>query len=796
MKQLLCLSTSFLFCFFSLSAKAQKHTISGYISDAETGEMLIGANLYDFKSESGTVSNTYGFYSLTLEADSVYLTASYVGYQPQTFALYLNKDAQIDISLSPSVSLQTVEVVASAEGDPIEERTQMSSVSIPVQQIKKLPAFLGETDVLKALQLLPGVQSGGEGQSGLYVRGGSPDQNLILLDGVPVYNASHLFGFFSVFNPDALRDITLIKGGFPARYGGRLSSVLDINMKEGNLKEFKGSGSIGMVASKLTLEGPIITDKTSFIVSGRRTYIDLLARPLIKRGFESGGGEGVAGYYFYDMNAKVNHKFSDKDRLYLSFYSGRDKFYLESEERFGSDRYKQELGFGWGNITSAIRYNHLWGKRLFSNLTLTYSKYNFNTSADQEDTYTEQGETITDGFGVDYDSGIEDLAAKIDFDFVPNPQHFIRFGGSLIRHRFDPGTFTIGFQDADTKLDTTFGQQIVYANEFAFYAEDDFEIGSRFKVNAGLHFSGFAVENGKIYTSLQPRLGMRYLFPGSWALKGSFATMQQYVQFLTNENLSLPTDLWLPTTDRVKPQQSWQVAAGIAKTFRETYEVSLEGYYKQMDNVISYSEGASFISFGDWQDNVTQGDGEAYGAELLIRKKQGKLTGWVGYTLNWTWRRFDDINFGEKYPYKYDRRHDISIVGIYDFNDRVSLSATWVYGSGNAYTLGEAVYTGYFPGGVGENSYASGFFTQYFQERNNQRTPAYHRFDIGVSFSKQKRLYKRTWAFGFYNLYNRNNPFFLYLDTVPNDSGTGQRTALKQISIFPVIPYINWSFEF
>ncbi|MEM1220645.1 MAG: TonB-dependent receptor plug domain-containing protein, partial [Bacteroidota bacterium] len=779
------------------SLSAQKFTISGYLSDAETGEMLIGANVYDFQSESGTVSNTYGFYSITLPSDSVYLTFSYVGYQPQTFALNLTEDVKLDIALSSSLELETVEVVGTSEGEAIEQRTQMSTVSIPIKQIKKLPAFLGETDVLKALQLLPGVQSGGEGQSGLYVRGGSPDQNLILLDGVPVYNASHLFGFFSVFNPDAIRDVTLIKGGFPARYGGRLSSVLDINMKEGNMKEFKGSGSIGMVSSKLTLEGPIWKDRTSFIVSARRTYIDVLARPLIRAGFRSDGVDGVTGYYFYDMNAKVNHKFTEKDRLYLSFYSGRDKFYLTTEEAFDDDVYKQDIGFGWGNLTGAVRYNRVWGKRLFSNTTLTYSQYNFNTLADQEDTYTDgEGNRITEGFGINYDSGIRDFAAKIDFDFVPTPDHFIRFGANIINHQFDPGTFNVSFQDAESSLDTIFGQQIVNANEFALYVEDDFQIGDRLKINAGLHFSGFQVQNGELYTSLQPRLGIRYLLPGDVALKGSFASMQQYVQFLTNENLSLPTDLWLPTTDRVLPQQSWQVAAGIAKTFLDQYELSVEGYYKQLTNVLSYAEGASFISFGDWQDNVTQGNGESYGGEFLLRKKSGKLTGWIGYTLSWTWRQFDDINFGERYPYKYDRRHDLSIVGVYDINDRISLSATWVFGSGNAFTLGEATYTGFYEGGFEPNNYTATFFTQYFQTRNDQRTPSYHRADIGINFTKEKKRYTRTWSFGAYNLYNRNNPFFLYLDTVPVQGGTGQRTALKQVSLFPIIPYFNWSFEF
>lgn len=787
----------FLLLCSTLCLHAQKYTLSGYITDAETGEALIGANTYNFKSASGTVSNTYGFYSFTLPADSVYLTFSYIGYEPQTFALDLTKDVEMNVKLSSSVSLEVVEVTASKNGEAIEEQTQMSTVSIPVSQIKKLPAFLGETDILKALQLLPGIQSGGEGQSGLYVRGGSPDQNLILLDGVPVYNASHLFGFFSVFNTDAIRDVTLIKGGFPARYGGRLSSVLDIKMKEGNTKEIKGAGSIGVIASKFTLEGPIGSENTSFIVSARRTYIDILARPLIQAGFRADGDEGNAGYFFYDLNAKVNHKFSDKDRLFLSFYSGRDKFYLDLQENYDDgDTYITDIGFGWGNITSALRYNHVWGKRLFSNVTLTYSQYDFSTGARNKDTYTQGGETIVDEFSLNYSSGIQDYSAKVDFDFVPNPDHFIRFGASIIAHEFDPGTFNVLFADQEERIDTTFGQTVVNANEFAMFVEDDVKITDRLKVNAGLHFSGFGLKNGKVFTSLQPRVGARYLLPGNASLKASFATMQQYVQFLTNENLSLPTDLWLPTTERVLPQSSWQVAGGFAKTFRGQYEISIEGYYKQMKNVVSYTEGSSFVSFGDWQDNVTQGDGEAYGAEFLIRKTQGKLTGWVGYTLNWTWRSFPDINFGKRYPYKYDRRHDISVVGVYDFNERISLSGSWVFGSGNAYTLGEAVYSGYFPQGDGEFSFLDGFFTQYFTERNNQRTPSYHRFDIGINFTKQKRIWKRTWSFGAYNLYNRANPFFLYLDSVQNEAGTGQRTVLKQVSIFPIIPYVNWSFVF
>ena len=792
------LTTLAVLCTFASGYAQQKFTISGYVSDGETGEMLIGANVFDFRTEAGTTSNTYGFYSLTLPAeDSIYLTFTYTGFQPKTYALKLTQDLEMNVALGGSVELETFEVTAET-GNALEDRTQMSTVSIPIAEIKKLPAFLGETDILKALQLLPGVQSGGEGQSGLYVRGGSPDQNLILLDGVPVYNASHLFGFFSVFNTDALSNVELIKGGFPARYGGRLSSVLDIKMKEGNTKKLRGAGSIGLIASKLTLEGPIgKSEKTSFLVSGRRTYIDLLARPLIRAANRANGNEGSAGYFFYDGNAKINHRFSDRDRLYLSFYGGRDKFNFDLTENYNDgDRYEQETGFGWGNVTSALRYNRKWSPKLFSNVTLTYSEYDFNTRAFQKDRYTpfDEDEPIEEEFNLSYDSGIRDFAGKIDFDFVPNPNHYIRFGASAIHHRFDPGTFNVQFIDETSNLDTIFGQDLVRANELAVYVEDELKIGQRLTANVGVHASTFLVD-GESYTSVQPRLGLRYLTPNRLAIKASFATMQQNVQFLTNENLSLPTDLWLPSTERVNPQTSWQVAGGLAKTFRERYEVSLEGYYKQMKNVISYAEGASFITFGDWQDNVVQGDGEAYGAELLVRKKTGKLTGWIGYSLNWTWRQFDEINFGERFPFKYDRRHDLSIVGIYEFNERVSLSASWVFGSGNAYTLPEARYTGQFTNGFFFDPNPS-FSASFFQARNNERTPAYHRMDVGVSFKKQKKRYLRTWSFGAYNAYSRANPFFLYLTDRYNPQTDRTETQLRQVALFPIIPYVNWAFEF
>jgi len=800
------LRTSFLILFSLLyfatanAQSKQKYTISGYIEDATSGEKLISANAFDVKSGQGTVSNIYGFYSITLPTDSVVITFSYIGYQALEYRLLLDKDQVFNIKLEPELSLQEITVTASKAEESIEESSRMSTVDVPIAQIKKIPALLGEVDVLKALQLLPGVQSGGEGQSGLYVRGGSPDQNLILLDGVPVYNASHLFGFFSVFNADAVKDVKLTKGGFPARYGGRLSSVIEINMKEGNINEWHGAGSIGIVASKLTVEGPIKKDKTSIMLSGRRTYIDILTRPFIKKAFEEEGATGGAGYYFYDFNGKVNHKFSDKDRLYFSVYTGKDQFFSNIEETFDNDNVSAtDFGLGWGNLTSALRWNHLWNNKLFSNTTLTFSRYEFDLGARDFSGDNEESQE----FKLGYLSGIDDVAAKIDFDYVPNPSHFIRFGAGIINHTFKPGQFDIFFEEKEfgyaEKIDTTIGQPNVNAQEFSAYIEDDMKIGDNLKLNAGVHLSAFKLKD-KTYPSIQPRLSVRYMLPGNLALKGSYSMMRQYVQLLTNAGVGLPTDLWLPSTKRVKPQDSWQVALGLAKTLGKQYEVSVEGYYKEMTNLVAYKEGSSLFSLNDWEDNVTQGDGKSYGAEFFVQKKKGRLTGWVGYTLSWSWRTFPELNLGNRYPFKYDRRHDISVVAAYEISDRINIAGTWVYGTGNAVTLANSRYRGIHSSlGTGGSGGFSTFSADYYKNRNNFRMNAYHRFDIGVNMVKKKRRITRTWSFGAYNVYNQNNPFFLFVDEeyVDNGSGGGEyQSVLKQASLFPVIPYVNYSFVF
>ena len=759
---------------------AQKHTISGYVRDAGTGENLIGATIYDVKSKSGVATNIYGFFSLTLPADSVELRVSFVGYQPQGTALLLKEDMVIDFPLESGALLD--EVVVTAE-EAIELAPQMSTVTVPMEQLKQVPVLLGETDILKTIQLLPGIQGGNEGTSGVYVRGGGPDQNLILIDGVPVYNANHLFGFFSVFNADAINNVSVIKGGFPARYGGRLSSVIDISMKEGNNQKITGRGSIGLISSKFTLEGPIKNENTSFIVSARRTYIDLLTRPIIRA---SSDGDVVAGYFFEDFNAKINHRFSRKDRIYLSFYGGKDKFYFR--DRYASvtiNGQEQEVsedegGLKWGNLISAVRWNHLYSSKLFSNVTATFSRYRFDVFSNFKETRVDEP---TQEERIRYLSGIEDLALKVDFDYLPSANHNIKFGASAINHAFKPGVFTYR---SDAEPDTTFGARTLRANEFSAYVEDDISLGNRLRMNAGLHASMFEIR-GETFFSLQPRISARYLLGQDISLKASFAAMRQFIHLLSNSGIGLPTDLWVPATDLVRPQESWQVAVGVAKSI-EGFEISLESYYKEMDNLIEYLDGATFFNTDDnWEDKVASGSGTSYGTEFLIQKKTGRLTGWIGYTWSKTTRQFDELNFGEEFPYKYDRRHDLSVVSVYQINDRISVSGTWVYGTGNAISLPESQFQTFDPN-------FNRFFYQgleYYPSRNNYRMRDYHRLDLGISMSKQKKRGVRTWSLGAYNLYSRRNPFYIDIST---DSRGNKRFV--QTSLFPIIPYLTYSFEF
>jgi hypothetical protein len=793
-----------LLCIPAVFYAQEKFTLSGFVSDKNNGENIIGVNIFCKELKQGVVSNTYGFYSLTLPAGNYEISFSYIGYKTQVHNLNLDKDIQKNIAFDiTSFSVGEVQVRAKAN---IVEKTETSVIEVPIEQIKTIPALLGEVDIIKAIQLLPGVQSS-EGTSGFYVRGGGPDQNLILLDGVPVYNASHLGGIFSVFNADAIKSVRLTKGGFPARFGGRLSSVLQIDMKEGNSKEFKGDATIGLISSKFTFEGPIIKDKTSFIISARRTYIDLIVAPFLPSTTD-------LTLYFYDLNAKINHKISKKDRIYLSAYSGKDKLGVDFSESFVDQLTNEQssLNFelGYGNITSNLRWNHLFSDKLFSNTTLTYSRYSFNTDFGVNSTYTTDNETEIWDINFGYLSGIEDFGGRIDFDFIPNPNHEIKFGTSYTNHNFFPGETTLSIDETlptsiiitdssiittnqNFSLDTTlnFSGNTV-ADELYFYVEDNFKITNRLKANIGIHLGYYNTNRSssifKNNISFQPRASVRYLLNDKWSIKGSYAEMTQNIHLLSNSSIGFPSDIWVPATDTVPSQTSKQWAGNISTELGNgEFELSLEGYYKTMNNLITYKSGYSNLSSTEsWENSVeTGGIGESYGAELFLQKKKGKTTGWIGYTLSWTNRKFDNINFGEWYPYKFDRRHDFSLVVSHRFNEKWDAGLTWVYGTGNAITFPQAIYLG-----TPNNGNDVVDVVESYGARNSTRLNAYHRLDLGFNKTVKKKRITKILSFGAYNAYSRKNPFFAYLTYE-----RGNRVA-KQVSLFPVIPSISYRIQF
>lgn len=768
---------------FSVNSFAQ--TLSGHVQDAVSGEQLLGATVWCEDTKQGVAANIYGFYSLTLPEGKHNIIVTYIGYTPQRFEIDLSMNIKMDINLIAGTKLK--EAVVSAESlNKIEEQVQMSKMEIPIDQVKRLPAIGGEVDLLKVLQLLPGVQSGGEGTSGLYVRGGSPDQNLMLLDGVPLYSVNHLFGFFSVFNADAVKNMSITKGGFPARFGGRLSSILEIYMKDGHMKEYHADATVSIIASKLTVEGPIVEDKASFMLSARRTYLDLLINPIIAQANRNNPDVTTdPRYYFYDLNGKLNWRIGPKDRLYLSAFKGEDDFGIASAENYGINSSTLDFGLDWKNEIQALRWNREWSPRLFSNTTLTRSLYNFNTGIE----ITEQSED-TLSMAALYNSGIEDFSGRIDFDFAPNSRHYIKFGANWTNHTFSPGATSLELDFGDTPaLDTLLGPADIKSDEAFLYVEDEFELSERLKLNLGVHASILMVQDTS-YNSIQPRAALNYRLPGGYAFKASFARMAQYVNLLTNEGLGLPTDLWVPSTARIRPQQSWQVAMGVAKTFGDI-EVSLEGYYKGMEGLLSYKEGASFLFSldTDWEDQVTQGIGNAYGTELLVQKKYGRTTGWIGYTLSWSNRQFDDINSGNWYPFTYDRRHDVSFVVTHDFTDKWTGSAVWLYGTGRALTLSESSFSAYVPDGTGEGIYT--FSAEVPSEKNAFRMSPYHRLDLSLTRTKIRENGTRHLIFSVYNAYNNLNPFFAQTDE--DDNGN---PVIREYGIFPIIPSIAWRFSF
>lgn len=762
----------------------QKYTLNGYVRDSSSGELVIGATV----SINGrtVLSNQYGFYSVTLNEGEYDVVCSHSSYVSAFQRLNLDANQQLNIFLVPkSSSLQEV-VVYSRRRDDNVRNAQMGKVDLAIGQIKNIPVVFGEVDILKAIQLLPGVQNAGEGNAGFYVRGGGPDQNLIMLDDAVVYNTGHLFGFFSIFNADAIRNTSLIKGGMPAQYGGRLSSVLDVSMKDGNNREFVTEGGIGLIASRISVQGPIETDKSSFIFSARRTYIDALVKPFVN---ETSNFYG-SGYYFYDVNAKVNYRFSDKDRLFLSGYFGRDVF------TFKSAKNNFNANIPWGNSTGTLRWNHVFNRKLFANTTLVYNDYRFTFGAAQRN------------FEINLASGIKDVNAKVDFDYYPTGNHKLKFGALTTYHKFIPNV-TSGRQDSVVFKPSSGLEK--YALESALYIQDDWSVGDKWQLNYGVRWATFtqlgpytryvrdanqnkidstvfeSLQRIKTYSGVEPRFTVRYSINSTTALKAAVTRNYQFIHLVSNAGTTLPTDLWVPSTIRVKPQLSWQYAAGLFKNFsNNTYESSVEAYYKPMQNQIEYREGYT-PSLRDVEEEFVFGKGWSYGSEFFINKVRGKLTGWIGYTLSWTWRQFPDLNNGEKYPAKYDRRHDLSVVATYEKNNRWRFGAVFVYATGNATSLPERFYV------------INGVLTQEYSSINKYRLPAYHRADVSTTYTKPQKPGKKlqsSWVFSIYNLYSRQNPYFIYFDQTGSPYNGTLKVEAKQVSLFPILPSVTWNFRF
>ncbi len=791
--------------FLTLSSIGQKYTVSGYIKDAQTGEALIGASIFVEELGKGAATNVYGFFSLTIESGTYHIKSRFVGYEDWRQEINLTEDKRINIELKPSTKVMKEVLVEAEAGDENTKGTQMGQIDLSMDKVKTLPAFMGEVDVLKTIQLLPGVQSAGEGNTGFYVRGGGPDQNLILLDEAPVYNASHLFGFFSVFNADAIKNVNMIKGGMPANYGGKLASVLDITMKDGNYKEFHGEGGVGLIASRFTVEGPIKKDTASFIISARRTYIDVLMEPFIKDDAPLKG----SGYFFYDLTAKLNYRISDKDRLFLSGYFGRDVF------TFKDNNLGLQFKVPWGNATGSLRWNHLFNEKLFVNTTAIFTDYDFAFEATQSQ------------FNFSMGSGIRDYTLKQDYTWYPNTRHNVKFGWNVIRHRFIPSS--VSGSSGDTEFD--FDDIVrIFAYEPSVYLLDEIDINENFKINAGLRFSAFQQvgpftryyknpvtgvtdsirtwgkdEPIQLYTGLEPRFSARYLLPDKSSIKAGFAHNYQYVHLASISSVSLPTDLWFPSSELVKPQIGTQYSVGYFRNFKENkYEASVEVYYKDLQNLIEYRENAQpDDNVNDNVDNqLTFGNGYSYGAEFFLKKTLGDFNGWVGYTWSRTMRTFAEIDQGMEFPAKYDRRHDLSVVLQYDITDRLNVGAAFVYATGNAITLPQQRYYSFF-----ENRLITVWST-----RNGMRMIPYHRADVSLTYkgkefnevkdpetgkiSKRPKRMVSTWNLSVYNLYNRANPYFMFFDYSGDVSTGNLDISAYQVSLFPILPSITWNFKF
>lgn len=771
--------------------KIPVHTINGYIEDSQSGERLIGSHLVCSINGKGTISNESGFFSLTIPRGQVELLATYIGYQDFKLALDHGQDTTIVITLYPDTYFQEIEIVGKKK--KLTEQSEMSTIRLTQEELNSNPSLLGENDIIQSIQSLPGVSSTGDFTSGLIIRGGSQDQNLVRLDGVTLYNISHLLGIFSIFNTDVVKTSTLIKGAFPARYGGRLSSILDIRMNDGDLQEIRGTGTISMIASKLTLQGPIIKGKTSFIISGRRSYADLLVKPFVNIDKDSNviSNQVSPDFNFYDTYVKVQHVINADQRVYINLYKGSDNYgYTE----YNPLRETQNQ-ISWGNNLASLRWNWELNSKLFMSSSLSY--LNFTQGFQYAETTRS---TVVRSTSLEYGSKINDYSAAVNFDFVPSPEHYVRFGLATQRHIYDPGTSTLTEQLRTESSDTLIKRRNIRSTELNGYVEDDINI-KRVSVNLGLHFSGLSVED-KTYTSLQPRLSLNYRLAKKIAFKSSYSRMTQFNYLVTSETSLFLSDLWVSSTSRIRPQDSWQVTSGLVYQSDEDIVLSAEAYYKSMTNMLSFKLGVE-NTFGsninDWESQLLQGKGESYGLELFARKTKGKLNGWLAYTLSWNNRQFEGINEGKPYPFKYDSRHQFSAVGNYSVSRKINVSFQWSYAAGRYTTISTINAPASFLSDLFLSETLPNLIlgVEVPQGRNNFKLSDTHRLDFSITFTKKKKHYTRIWTLGLINAYANRNPIYAKSARAPDPMGTRQVIKqIEEVSLLPIVPSIAYKFIF
>lgn len=774
---------SCIFCIwiFIFEVKSQDFTISGIISDAASGESLIGVNVYNPEKNTGAISNEFGFFSLKISPQIKTLLFSYTGYKTDTLSLVTYRDTFIHINLKKGLDLEEVEITAQIKAG--NEINETSVIQIPMKMVYTLPEFLGENDIIHSLQLMPGIKSGGEGKAEIYIRGGSPDQNLILLDDVPLYHISHFGGFLSTFNSDAIKDFRVYKGGFPARYGSRLSSVVDIRMKDGNLKNYNVTGSLGLLSTKIMVDGPIKKDRSSFLISFRKNTL-----PVFRMFFNMN-----LDYRFYDFNSKLNYKINQKNRLYLSIYSGDDKVLSRINENTSGITEKSERFTSWGNIAGSLRWNKILTNKIFVNTILGYVNYNYNEGFKSEIKHDTVFENIKNLFT----SNIKDFFIKIAPEYYITSKHVLRFGGELIHHSFIPGNTEYEYESGSMgSYDLNFNNESISSLEWKLYLEGDLDLKEWLGTNIGVHYSNYIID-GESYSSLEPRVLVNFRITPEISFKSSYSEMQQYVHLLSYNGVGMPSDFWMPSTVNIPPQKSRQYSVGFEYFFSRKYKLSIESYRKEMSNLITFRPGESFLKNNDsWEEKVLiGGNGLAEGVEVLFRKNSGKTTGWLSLELSKSDRSFNELMNGENYPFKYDRRFETNLVLTHSINENVSISAVWKYGSGYPITLPEKKFNSF-----GEIVYV-------YSDINSFRMRDYHRLDLGINFVKQMKWGERKWSISVMNVYNRQNPYYYYFDYEYVSSTTSGSEGfifgsvkgnlkLFQQSLIPFLPTASFSFKF